>query len=561
MNVEERYRDRIRTRSYWLATLLAIATLIFSIALPLVSRLTTEYAAPTAFYALQAARSGILATPHLPNPPSPNSYWQGNVETEVQFPIPALLLAVFFDITGIPADYVMFIPIVGLAGIIYFVMARHVLSMIGQKKLFTVLLPSIYYCFISISNIATGYVGRATLGVIFLSYLLFAYLLFFEGPLRGSHTRAWFVISVLLIIVISLTYYVSSLAVFTASFLLVASSFLFPILRKRGTALTIISTVALIYGPFAFLVTRVSGELTLEAFVNNVILFWATTLRIDIGPQINAISNSAVNVSIYDRITSDWFGYLLRLLSIIATVWAFLKYRRNLRAGGNRTAGVLWLFSSIIIFLSISELGYLFVAPVEPTRFISMYGLILLLVFLGIIIRNESKLRFGSTLKQVSLRKILAVLLILILALNAHGVLRFTWYRDNAKPYAYQTVYPATKLLLSHSASAEPIGVTGDADYLANVFFITATNNGLGSVGAEPLEEHTATLYSSALGQDMSPFLSAMHQKDVSLLLFVTDGRPIWGDEWGYRFSIDNLDSQRLTLIYNDGLVQVFSLG
>ena len=247
----------------------------------------------------------------------------------------------------------------------------------------------------------------------------------------------------------------------------------------------------------------------------------------------------------------------MKLLAIVATLWVMIRYRPT---KSNPKVRVVWLFAPIVILTSLSELGYWFVSTAAPLRFIGLFGLILVLV-----VAQKMLTPMPGNAKQRhrtygALRRSLAVCLLIVLALGAIGSSRTTWSRFITKPYVVQTIEPVSNLLISHSTSSNPLTIAGDANYAANVFFISAANNKLGSINAVPLEIGSYRLASSLQTGDPSSFDNYMKDHNYDLLLFVSDGRPIWGDEWGFQVMITGVDSLHMPLLYDDGLVQVYAI-
>jgi hypothetical protein len=541
-----------------IAYLLAAATFVLSIAFPLIFQFTSTYAAPTAAYAVQIVRTGNLSPPVLEN-----AYWHENIRFEKDFPVPSVLLSILVEVTGIPVDYAMFLQISALAQVAFFVLARRILSGKRDWKGKGVFLAALAYAYLASIRVTVSYVGRGTLGVVLLMQFMLAYALFLQSQLeRRENTGSWLAVLLVLTLAIGYTYYFSLLGIFISTALTtllvgtLALASKHPVFHPPVLPVTLLSFSLLIYGPFINTVASMAGAFAIPSFVNNVLLYLKILLRIEAPPEI-LLQRGLVQQDLLTMITGYWLLNAVKLLSVLAVIYGLVAYRP--RRG--QEPRLIWLFCLTVLFLSFAELGYLFVTVAAPIRFISIYGSIIFLFSVGQFARTRTanlpanrwagKLRFA-------VRTSVACLLLVILILASFGSLRSDWYYGIAKPDAYDTVQPLAGFLLSHSTVNRPALLGGDADYVANLFYIASIHSAYARIVPEPLETDALALYTALLTGENGNLVVGLHERGLFLLLMVDDARPVWGDEWGYGFLVQNSGHLNMTLIYNDGRAMLY---
>jgi hypothetical protein len=544
----------LRSIGYVLAT----TTFVLSIAFPLIFQFSSMYAAPTAAYAVEIARTGNLVPPLLAN-----DYWRGNIRFEDDFPVPSLLLSTLVQVTGIPVNYAMFLALSALAQVAFFALARRIIC--GERDIGGrgVLLAALAYAYVASTRITVSYVGRGTLGVTLLMQFMLAYVLFLRSQSeKGGTPRSWLAVLMLLTLAIGYTYYFSLLGIFIATgltFLLVGTLALTskrPVFRPPVLPVALLSFSLLIYGPFINTVSSMVGAFTLPSFVNNVLLYLKILLRIE-APQDILLQRGLIELDPLTTVTGYWFLNAVKVLSVLAVIYGLVAYRPH----NGHQPRLIWLFCLTVLFLSFAELGYLFVTVAAPLRFISIYGSIILLFIVGQFApglkadlpanRWRGKLRFTT-------RASVTYILLVILILASYGSLRSDWYYGVAKPHAYDTVQSLGDFLLSHSTANSPALLGGDAIYAGNLFFITSTRSAYARLIPEPLETDTFVLYTALRTGDNRDLVARMNERHLFLLLMVNDARPVWGDEWGYGFLLPNSVGLNMTLLYNDGTAKLY---
>jgi hypothetical protein len=519
------------------------------------------YAAPTAAYAVGIARTGRLSLP-----PIENAYWLGNLSFERDFPVPAILLSVLLEITGIPVDYAMFLAISAVAQFGFFALAKLVISGKEGANGTGIFVAALAYMYLTSFRLTVSYVGRGTLGVALLTQFMLAYALFLRNQLQNpKNSLSWLTVLLLFTLAVGYTYYFSLLGIFTLTsltFLLVGAVALFSkriVFRPPILPVVLTSFSLLIYGPFMNTMSRMAGAFALPTFFDNIVLYFKVLFRIE-APQDILLQRGFVQLDPLTMVTGYFLLNVVKVLSVIAVIYGLLAYRPRM----GRKPKLIWLFCLAVLFLSFAESGYLFVTVAAPLRFISMYGSIVLLSFvmkLAPKMKGNSRASHSAMRFRYGLRASAVCLLLVVLILSSYGSIRTDWYYGTAKPYANEKVQPLATFLLSHSTDSAPALLTGDADYAANIFYIASTHSAYSRLMAEPLETDTLVLYGALLTGASANLTDRMRDRGLFLLLTVNDARPVWGDEWGYGFLLPGSHPLNMTLIYNDGTTRLYTVG
>lgn len=543
------------------AYLVVIIVFITSLSFPLIFKYVGPYSAATAVYANQVLKSGGLPSDEFISEP-PHKYWKSAIKTEVDYPAPSLILSIFILITNIPKDYAMFIPISGVANIIYFVLGKKILCSDWKRNRYGLLFSAFYYAFVTFSNIHATYVGRAVSGLTLFTYFLFCYILFLHEYATNRSHRSWLMMLLLLTLAIGYTYYTTTLAIIAITSLAIAVlivAYVRASIRKlflyAGISITIPAIFICIYNPF---VTALASAKSLTSLIDNFIQYIQYVLRIEAQQseawQLYVGFIEADFLSVLGKRIVSVIGYV----SIIALVVSLFVYKpRDKPARSHMT---MWFFSVIILLSSLSEITYLIVIPTAPLRLLTMYGPIAMLFLGGDFISRSNK--FWRS--RHTHREIIAFLIILIIALGCWGSLRWAWYYGmySAKPLAYDEVYPLSVFLCIHSSGETPITIAGDAYYMANVFFIVSLYNKVNNVAPEPLERDAITLYESLLTGRMENISIKMRWRGIDYLLLVKTTRPLYGDGWGYTVTLPNdyILYTNTNLIYSNRYSRLFRI-
>jgi hypothetical protein len=545
----------------YLAYLIAIIVFIVAIVFPLLFDIVNNFTASTAAYALQISRTG-----NLPIPAFTRGFWQDSLGYEDQFWVPSLLLSIFMQVTGLPEITLILIPITGLATIIYFVLARRLLHTREDGKHIGLLFAALAYAYIICNNMEYFVtVSRSSLGVVLLAYFMFSYIMYLRLGGREQHEdkTAWLILVALFTFTIGYAYYSSLLAIFACTALILCLSLFAPAVKRArwgisGLPIAFLSLALLTFGPFIQAIQGLIPQLTPQAFVENTVLYVTALLKLDQGTQQYLLAAGAVNPSVFDRVTGIWIRTALELISSIAIVYAIIAYRPR---RGQKLL-VIWLFSLGTLFFGISELGYLFLSPTAPVRFIAIFGIIVMFYIVNDkISQSEGFPNVGLPLVSTrAKRRLVAVLLIVVVVTAAIGEVDFSWNNGIEKPFGYQQIEPVSSVLIAHSSPRSPIVLRGDAYYTGEVFYVAAVNNKLDSLIPEPLESDALLLYQSSITKNAGALVKDLRARNIGFLLIISEGTPTWADAWGPSYAISSNSSLPFSLVYDDGSAYLYAV-
>ncbi len=540
--------SKIELLAYFILTITFITSLTF----PLIFKYVGSYSVPTALFANNMLSSGISVTEV--NILASQRYWKDAGEYEKAYPAPSLLLAIFMLVSNFPLSYTMFIPLVGVSNIIYFALAKYVLSSSSNNKSYITLFSALYYALITFSNIHASYIGRAVLGVNLFTYFLFYYLKFLNSD--RNKRFSWGILLLLIALVIGYTYYTTTLSIITLLMPMIIISVLISsvrISRKVYIEFGIVIMSILLF--IQNIPPQLPRSINATSFFTNFIQYIKYMLGsfgIIPGEHATSFNIDYVKLDLFSLVGQRIF-FSLQYFSVLVVLVCLIMYRpKNMREFNKNS---VWLFSLIIFLSGLSEFMYFFGGPKGPGRLLMLYGVVVTLF-----ISN----RFIDNNKLKPKKKVfIATITILIMSLSCLGTLNIAWNYGwfSSKPYTYDKVLPLTEFLSSYSIPENPVYLAGDDYCLANMLFIISLHNKTNAVILEPLGEDVTTLYEGSVKGEIQDFLIKMDSRNIGYLMLVNDPRPIYGDAWGPRVpSIVSLDNIPVSIIYNDGQSRLYRL-
>jgi len=551
------------------------------------------FSAPTSVYAIEILNRGHLPTSDFL---SAQKYWRSAIRFEANYPLPSMLISEFLLITGISKEFAIFLPIVGLACIIYFILAKKILCE-RKNSQYELFFSSLFYAFVALNNLHANYVGRATLGSILFAFFLYSYLTHLDYYLKRSSRLSWFILSFLFALASGYTYYTSTFGIMiltTSMWLLLL--ILFSTAQRRFVVpeLTIAVTTAFLLIRNPLLETVASG-FSLTLFVNNLITYAKAMLRLE--TKQNPAWLLFYGYVHMDPLTQQLHQivFFIKLISIISVIVAHLIYRPkiNLRIVYKNTiksnvkleswASIrrIWLFSLLVLLYSISGIGYLSVGALFPLGGMIKYGLIFLFFMVNDLFQNYSTNNLTKSKNSVwkvfshilglpknmalnrqnTLPRILVIFVALTVLMGCWGAIREGWLYGSAaaKPFGYYKVHSVSDFLTAHASNETYITVTGDAYYTSIIFFKAFLNGQAHNVKPEPITKDAITLYESLTTGNMNSFFANMTKRNIHYFLTVDMSEPLWGDGWGYAVMLTNFNtiSQQSDLVY-DGYLQLY---
>lgn len=462
-----------------------------------------DYAYPTATMASIIINNGHINVPEL----QMSIYWEGVLTIERDYPVPAILLAMTRLITALPGAYVPYIPLSGfLAFLIFYVIFKVKLN----KKTILIYLLIPYYIF---SIIHGFYVGRATLGVAF--QVLIVYLVLRLIMMRDVKSF-WLVIIAL--ITSHFTYYTSIIVTTTIFFYIFLTNRirLLSIPSYIGSSikfLLVISLNLLIFQP----IVSTFSTISILNFFTNLFDFISALLKVNRG-EADALHVGNVEVDIFVRITSIWIGWILRVLVILVLLFYIiikLKKFRKLDASS---------FDDVIAIIAIgsftAELFYTFVAPTLSLRYLVMFSIFILPVVLQ--------------------RKwIIGLILSLFIMFYIGTIYSVFVYGKAYQPFLLQRV-------LTFFTYSTPVIVTGSSYDTGYLFYATYESFHNFTVHYTTLGRLSLKLFGANI-DDIKLVTSQLLSRNIRYLVFVDNGKPVFGDAWGYAVTPSNIAKNLLS--------------
>jgi hypothetical protein len=469
-----------------------------------------DYAYPTATMASIIINNGHINIPEL----QMSIYWEGALTIERDYPVPAILLAITRLITAFPGAYVPYIPLSGfLPFLLYFAISK----MKTEKKVILIYLLISYSLFIRIQGF---YVGRATLGVAF--QVLIVYLVLRLILMRD--VKSFWLVNIVLI-ESYFTYYttiITSTSIFFYIFitnrirvLSIPSYIDLPV-----KFLLIISLNLLIFQPIVYTFSTIS----VFNFFTNLFSTIGVFLKINRG-EAYALHVGNVDVDIFARITSIWIGWILKLLVILVLLFYIITKLIKFRKLDAST------FEDVMAIIAIGsftgELFYTVVAPTLSLRYLIMFSIFILPVVLQ--------------------RKWITSLMLSLFIMFYIGTIYSVFvYGTSGQPFLLQRV-------IVFFYYYTPVVVTGSSYDTGYLFYTTYENFHSFVVHYTTLGSLSLKLFGANI-DDIKFAISQLLSRNIRYLVFIDNGKPVFGDAWGYAITPSYLTKNLLSntnILYN----------
>jgi hypothetical protein len=513
------------------------------------------YSFPPATQALEVLKYGKILTAYQDG----TSYWEKTLISEVEYPAPSTLLAIYSLITNIPSSFLPFLPITGFILLLFYLTILKALLKIDRitdlikEKSYLVLLFLIIILFDIFRRNDAYYVGRATLGVTFLAISSYMFLMF----LNKVNARGPFLSLLLITITASYTYYTTSLAMFiiTMLYLLLTYTSKFSNFglseRSYILALVVTSLFLIIVRPIMSLARAI--PLSPEKFISNLMDWILTRLRIEQGEASEFFGE--VPLDLFTRVFTVWLGYLI----IFFTIFAFALYLVNfinkvIKSKTSRktlqTLEPADMYAIIVISGGIAELFYTFLIPIISLRLITIFSIFY--IPLMVIRIKDSKTK--------NIVAIFITLLSILFYVGTCGSIALYGKVETAK-----YILGISSYISFNGVASDKVMITGDSYYTGYLWFMYASNSisnnilydSHGKVLFTILDRDIYDLFSS---HDISRIIYCIKKLTVSdtdvMLVIINDGRPLRGTAWGYMTILSPINMNFLinnaNAIYND---------
>lgn len=479
----------------------------------------------------------ILEYGHIPDYSSlnkTNGRLLSDLEIEESYPLPGVLAASILVITGLPYIKAAYIPLAGLCSLLYFILARYILSNRDNKLVIS--LSIIYFILNCSLRLPALTNGRGGLGIALLILFVFSFIRFIESP--GSKIASWLIVSLITTAVIGGTYYTATLAIITA----ITTSFITPqnkvglfsskergtISFPRGFSILVIAILLFISPP---ILSTITSNLNLHSFWSHVI----DALYSKAGLEYNE-SNKLWGIYLENNLISKIRLLCLRLiilLSFVSVMHVLIKGVLNTSHRATRQ----WLYAIIVAGTCISEIPYMIKSATISTRLLIVFGLLCLMSVI-----KEYKKAFCAYA--------LMALVVIFIAANTYFALKMGGILA-AKPYAAKNVEPVAKYICNNVSNET---IAADACYASNIWLYLSNEKDTCKANLLPLGLDALTL-GEAINGSVTPLLDVLRKRAISFLLVNTDNMPFYGDAWGYSVSVKRTeltDSMSLNSIYDD---------
>ena len=379
----------------------------------------------------------------------------------------------------------------------------------------------------------------------------------------------WFTLLILFTIAVGYTYYTSILSIVWASsllFLIFLGLSYYQTKTKidkkiQGiiTPLMPIMMLSMLFFVQTFeapLNLALQGKLDTASFINNVVQY----IRYFVGEgqqtAAQALLKGTITINPIYTLIDELKPVLWALVILSLLLIAFIE-RPNSK---ERYPKAIWIFALTALFISLSEISYLFILQKSPFRFLMFFGPIAMFYLFT---------KFYSRFKTKKLGKIMIIIPIVItlfLCTVAISNLTSDWQYGSVseKPFGYDTVQPIGNYLVQYSTNTSPLQIMGDAYYMANLYYVASSNNKLDVFSCSPLDNYAILLHDNLANEDIQPFIQAMHSMKTNGLILFNDNRPLWGSCLGYATTIPTTEpfnnNSEFNLVYNNGLSIYYTL-
>lgn len=449
---------------------------------------------------------------------------------EESYPLPGILTAFLIASTGLPYTKVAYIPIAGLGNLLYFSLARYILS---NSSGYAILL-SISYLILNISTRFHALItGRAVLGVIALNLFVISFIRLLESPKdKISPLFQWFAICLIATAMAGGTYYTATLGIIIIvivsvltpqnKFILTSSNIFLP----QGSSVMVVAILLFFTPP---ILATLVPHLNYQQLFNHIL----DALYARLGMENTEMQGIFLEPDLLTKVRL-WSLRIVILFSLLAPIQIIVSGILNKDVRNSRK----WIYSIIVIGVCSTALPYLFKASLISTRFLVAYGF---LCALSIVIQH---LRY----------KIFSVLIVILVIVVAFSSMSFSLQKGGsfgAKPFAVNKTQPVSEYLSRNVVNGS---IAVDAGYASNLWLLIREKRSNYDIDMLPLEKDAFALREAQNGSS-NPLISILRRRNIDYLLLNTDGMPFYGDTWGYTIDLKRgpwLDSLPLNLIYDN---------
>jgi len=469
------------------------------------------------------------------------------IDLESKYPLPSLLVLMFNYVSGMPIEYVLFFPFIGIGSIALYLLSHKIITNGSKGKTSNLLLKSLafitwlYFLIMTLQSIT---IERQALAFMYFIYVVLIIIHVIEKEKMNIFE---FILLLIFSLSIAYSHYTITLAtllvytgiLFISVYQRLSSKTDFKILRSSIYMLSLILLLTFLFWFNEYIYMLGSGSSIINEFIRNVVDYIYSVLS-------SPTSLFWMPPSIVEEVMPTILTYMLRVRSIMniinISVTIYVLLFTLLRSGFRINSYVMtsgWVFAYLIFIASLVEILYFIVIP----SIISLRFLVLLspILVLNLILRI-SKDRF---------RRIMIIAYVLLLTTSIIGTSTYNvlYGHSGAKIEGHSKAKSLASYIAEYNTN--DLSYSGDSTYIVDIATSTILS-GKPRLNWVSLGYDVFTLYISTKHQNVPGLLKSTRQYDM--LIINLDGMPIYGKVWSAY--IPSLTQSQLDfLLYNTNLV------
>ena len=539
---------------YTMLPIYLFIAIIITTAYSLLFEFVGFYSVPPAIEAIYILRENKIEGVAFSSPEY--KYWYGTQDVERKYPFPAIMLAIVKIVTDIPLGTLPLLPLPGIVIVIIFYLILKLAVWEFKNILNKFVLISfltMYLAVFTLLGLHAFYVGRATLGVALA--MLYVFVLIKLHVFKGIEVPS-VVALIFLMLASTFTYYTTSLAVFVLPTILLMSGLISK--NSKGynsninmNVLKTLAIIGLILIYFQPIVSSLVKSASPSTFFYNLYEFVLAQLKLEKESEAYMLNVGYVEIDLFTRITGVWFSYFIRIAIVVIVTYTFMRYLLS-----RTTKTIEWVIAAIAIGGLVAELPYTLYAPTVSLRFVTIFGVPLLLLIVVKGFQNKGKSRHIVV-------RLFSIIIMVVVLLNFFANIYSSTKYSHPRIFGIENIRPLTKFICSNSGSHIQIAAS-DAYYAAFLTYFCVTSNSM--FITVPLGKNAISLKLALHNVSMLTDFIIYNLKEggITYLVYVDDGYPLFGDAWGYAVSLSPFDFAKfyryMSLIYVNGKSVVLTL-
>ncbi len=506
-----------------LLAIMTVTIFLAAICIPVYFQLAEPYFAPTAMNGINIYEHGNLVDSSAMN--LAKGRLAGDLKIEESYPLPGILTASLIAVTGLPYTQVAYLPLAGLGALLYFILGRYILH--DKMNIYAALLAVVYFGFAALKQFQGQTNGRAILGAIVTLLFVYSFLRLLGSP-KGKFFSYlhWLIICLITAGMAGGTHYTAALTVIAITVVSFATpQNRFSIVNMpRGLCIFAFAIVLFLAPP---ILSSLAPDLSIHSLVSHIL----DIIKERLGKENTGLQEAFLQTDMGSKVRL-WSLRIITLLSSISVVIIFIWGIVNKKQRDSRQ----WLYSVIIIGILSTAIPYLLKSSYINTKDAYTFLCAMCLLF------------------QFRKYKIFGIAVTILVVVFTLTNLNFTLQGGSfaAKPFAAEKTQPIAAYLSQNISNSS---VVADAGYGANIWLHLANQQKNSTINVSPIGQD-ALLLNKAQLNSFATTISALERKKMDYLLLNIDGKPFYGDTWGYSVNLHRgiwLENLPLNTTYDDG--------